>query len=187
MLKQKIATALLIVSLAGIAQAAKIDPTTVKKGDTGPEGPFGETPAETANKKVLFDMVYTMMVERKPREAFEKYVSKDYCNHGHLATRMERECSTYEEQLSRWEKEYGKPLTKGEKIEMPNMATVNGEMVTMFGEGIDIFRVHNGKITDHWDASPPAAFSSAPPPKGQRPDDPTVKQPQQKANSSKSK
>jgi len=28
-------------------------------------------------------------------------------------------------------------------------------MVTMWGEGVDIFRVHNGKITDHWDASPP--------------------------------
>ena len=34
------------------------------------------------------------------------------------------------------------------------MASVDGEMVTMYGAGVDVFRVVNGKITNHWDASP---------------------------------
>jgi hypothetical protein len=32
-------------------------------------------------------------------------------------------------------------------------------MVTMYGTGVDIFRVVNGKITDHWDASPAKAIA----------------------------
>jgi hypothetical protein len=29
----------------------------------------------------------------------------------------------------------------------------------MYGEGVDVFRVVNGKITDHWDGSPPATVT----------------------------
>lgn len=149
--------------------AAPIDPATVKQGATGPITAFGETPAEAANKKVLFDWVYMMMIARKPQEAFEKYVSKSYCEHGHLAAGMNRDCAPYDETLKSFMR-YARPLKPGEKVEMPTMAAVNGEMVTMFGDGIDIFRVHDGKITDHWDGSPPAAWNTAgPPPPGQRP------------------
>ncbi|MGC3981451.1 MAG: hypothetical protein QM808_09345 [Steroidobacteraceae bacterium] len=147
------------IALTGIAittHADMIDPALVKKGDTGLSTPYGETAAELANKKVMFDWIYMNMVERKPREAFEKYVSKDYCNHGHLSTGGQRECAGYWETYERWVKNYSTPLKPGEKIEMPNLASVNGEMITMFGAGVDIFRVKDGKITDHWDASPPA-------------------------------
>lgn len=172
MQKQSIAAVLACFALSA-AYAAPVDPKEVRKGDVGPVTVFGETPAEAANKRVMFDWVYQVIIERDPKGAFDKYVSKDYCNHGHLATRMERDCVGYDETLRSWLERYGKPLQPGQKVEIPRMATVNGEMVTMFGDGIDIFRVHEGRITDHWDASPPAAFSSAPPPPAQRIDDPT--------------
>lgn len=161
----------LLLSLVFIAvgQATPIDPAIIKKGDTGPVTAFGETQAEQLSKKVMFDWVYLMMVDRKPQEAFAKYVSKNYCDHGHLAAGMNRDCASYEETLKSFMR-YARPLKSNEKVEIPTMAAVNGEMVTMFGDGIDIFRVHSGKITDHWDASPPAAWNTAgPPPPGQRP------------------
>jgi len=45
------------------------------------------------------------------------------------------------------------------KIEFPTSAVVNGELVTQYGAGVDSWRVHEGKITDHWDASPAVAVS----------------------------
>ncbi|MFT3905898.1 MAG: hypothetical protein QM718_06310 [Steroidobacteraceae bacterium] len=136
--------------------ADRINPASIKPGDVGPVTPYGETAAEAARKKLMFDWLYMVMIQRKPQQAFEKYVSRDYCNHGHLSTQGKRDCSDYNETLARWVKNYARPLNPGEQIEMPRLATVNGEMVTMYGEGVDIFRVHDGKITDHWDASPPA-------------------------------
>jgi len=140
--------------------ADSVDPSTVRFGDVGPVTPFGETPAEAAAKKVAFEWVQMNMVLRKPQEAFEKYVSRDYCNHGHLSTGGQRDCAGYQETYDRWVKNWSVPVKPGEKIELPVMATVNGEMVTMFGEGVDIFRVHDGKLTDHWDASPPAEYTA---------------------------
>jgi predicted SnoaL-like aldol condensation-catalyzing enzyme len=99
------------------------------------------------------------MIERQPALAFDTYVSRDYCNHGHLSTGGQRDCMGFDETRVRWLRNYGQPLKPGELVEVPYMATVNGEMVTMYGEGVDIFRVHNGKLTDHWDASPPARIT----------------------------
>lgn len=152
-----LAAALVTAWLAtGSARAEMRDPATIRKGDTGPETAYGETPAEAAAKRLVFEWNYTNMIERKPAEAFDMYVSRDYCNHGHLSTGGRTECMGYEETRTRWMRNYGQPLKAGEKVEVPYMAAVNGEMVTMYGEGVDIFRVHDGKVTDHWDASPPA-------------------------------
>ena len=72
-----------------------------------------------------------------------------------LSTRGRRDCVGYDEALADAMKRSRRPKI-GDRIEAPTMATVDGEMVTMYGRGVDIFRVHDGKITDHWDASPPA-------------------------------
>lgn len=143
-------------ALATAAVAEKIDPNSVKRGDTGPATTYGETAAEKATKQVMFEFVYLTHVARNPEAAFDKLVSKDYCNHGHLSTGGQKECSDYAETRTRWLRNYGKPVQPGETAEIPRIATVNGEIVTMYGEGVDVFRVHDGKLTDHWDASPPA-------------------------------
>ena len=65
-------------------------------------------------------------------------------------------CGSYSQTLNQF-KSIVRTMFNGTTVEVPVMATVDGEMVTQWGAGVDIFRVHNGKITDHWDASPPAA------------------------------
>ncbi|MGC3981287.1 MAG: hypothetical protein QM808_08520 [Steroidobacteraceae bacterium] len=127
---------------------------------TGPVTAFGETAEEAANKKLVMEWMYMQQVEGKPKEAFEKYVSKNYCNHSHMTAGMDRKCASYDEMLA---KALKAPNTMGAEMWKNNswVASVNGEMVTVFGVGggINIFRVADGKVTDHWDASPPIAIS----------------------------
>ncbi|MFT3905666.1 MAG: hypothetical protein QM718_05120 [Steroidobacteraceae bacterium] len=124
-------------------------------GDVGPVTPYGELPGEVAAKKVVFAYNCLALVDGKVREAFEKYVSRDFCGHGHLLTKGVKSCGSYDESLANFER-MAKQFSQGDTLELPTMASVNGEMVTMYGAGVDIFRVVDGKITDHWDASPPA-------------------------------
>ncbi|MGC3980618.1 MAG: hypothetical protein QM808_05095 [Steroidobacteraceae bacterium] len=138
-----------------LTQAEGVDPATIKRGDTGLTSPRGETAQETAAKKVLFERIYVGSIERNAVGAFNQFFSADYCDHGHLGNGGQTECSTKEYLQSRISRPQ-EPLKPGEKVDVPRLATVNGDMVSMYGDGIDIFRVKEGKITDHWDASPPA-------------------------------
>ncbi|MGC3981460.1 MAG: hypothetical protein QM808_09390 [Steroidobacteraceae bacterium] len=139
------------------AHAAMVDVTKITKVDVGPITPYGETPAEVANKRVAFEWVYMMMVQRKPKEAFDKYVSKDFCDWSMAS--LKKPCGTAEQTLNGMARMYQQPAKPGELSEVPTLAAVNGEMVTMYGEGVDIFQVKNGKIVAHWDASPPAQIT----------------------------
>lgn len=124
------------------------------KVDVGPRTTYGETKAEAAAKKIALQWACGVLVEGKTKEAFEKYVSKDFCDHSHMANAGLKACSGYDEVLKQFAG-MSAMFAKGGKVEFPVVATVNGELVTQYGEGVDIFRVHDGKITDHWDASPP--------------------------------
>jgi len=132
------------------AQAEQRCHPTVNVGDITP---YGETPAEAAAKKVTFEWVCQMFVDGDVAGGFKNYVDPNFCDHGHLVTHGKRECGGYAEVEKSFERMARMDATG--LIELPVQATVDGEMVTMWGEGVDIFRVHNGKITDHWDASPP--------------------------------
>lgn len=123
-------------------------------GDVGARTVYGETKAEAAAKKVAFDWACMVLVEGKVKEGFEKYVAKDFCDHSHMANAGLKLCADYNETRTLFVR-MAAMLVKDGKIEFPIAATVNGEMVTQYGAGADIFRVHNGKLTDHWDASPP--------------------------------
>ncbi|MFT3907210.1 MAG: hypothetical protein QM718_12945 [Steroidobacteraceae bacterium] len=147
------------------APVVRADPLTkaaalaaCEKAQFGPETPYGETAAEKQAKKLTFQWNCKAMVEGKVSEAFEKYVSKDFCDHSHLVTRGQKDCGNYaetEQSFERMAKQFG----GGPTIEVPVLATVDGDMVVHYGEGVDIFRVKDGKLTDHWDASPPAEIS----------------------------
>lgn len=146
----------------GVSQADEIPIEQAKKmcstGDVGPRTTYGETKAEVANKKVVVTWACMSLVDGNAKEAFEKYVSKDFCDHSHMITGGLKDCSGYDET----EKQFAgmaKMMVKNGKIEFPIASTVNGEMVTQWGAGADIFRVHDGKITDHWDASPPVKIT----------------------------
>lgn len=150
------------------APTALYTATTVT--NTGPVSAFGETPQETANKRVVFEWTYLLMTGHA-QAAFEKYVSKDFNDHSHLV-RAQCKCARpgYQEALASFTKpRKGGPPTMqpptttnpagAPAAGFPTMATVDDDMVTMYSPGVDVFRVVDGKITDHWDASPAAAIS----------------------------
>lgn len=117
--------------------------------------PAGENDAEKSAKAIAFKWNCTSMVSGDADRAFQQFVSKDFCDHSHLLTSGQRRCGDYDETLANF-KRMAKQFGGGPTIEVPAMAAVNGEIVAMYGEGIDLFRVHEGRLTDHWDASPPA-------------------------------
>jgi predicted SnoaL-like aldol condensation-catalyzing enzyme len=129
------------------------------KGDSGPKTVYGETPEEAANKKVVFDWNCQMMVRRDIKGAFANYVSKDWCDYGHMVNQMKKLCGTADETMVFFTRFAGKPLADTDTLEFPTQATVNGPMVTMYGAGVDIFEVRNGKIVAHYDASPTKAVA----------------------------
>ncbi|HTP39453.1 MAG TPA: hypothetical protein VMI92_07730 [Steroidobacteraceae bacterium] len=146
------------VCATGAARADMIPIAQAKamcaSGDVGPRTAYGETRDEAAAKKIAFTWACMVLVEGKVKEGFEKYVSKDWCDHSHMANSGLKPCANYDETLKLFSGMSGMMVKDG-KIEFPVMATVNGELVTQWGAGADIFRVHDGKLTDHWDASPP--------------------------------
>jgi predicted SnoaL-like aldol condensation-catalyzing enzyme len=72
-----------------------------------------------------------------------------------MMTAGQRECATFQDKLARAAATSTKIPKVGDVIEVPTMATVDGEMVTMYGAGVDIFQVHDDRIVAHWDGSPP--------------------------------
>jgi len=164
----KVHAAFAIVLMSGLiagVSSARADeiPISVARarcaaGDVGPRTVYGETPAEASAKKIAFEWACGVLVEGRVKQAFAQYVAKDFCDHGHLVTAGLERCGTYAETLRDFERMSGRMVHNG-MIEFPTSAAVDGEMVTQYGAGADIFRVHDGKITDHWDASPPVDVS----------------------------
>lgn len=154
----------------GLVQAEQITGERAKEicaaGDTGPVTSYGEFPEETAAKRIVFEWNCAMMVERNVEAAFERYVAEDWCDHAHMVTRGENRCGTYEETMALFARMNSEPLEDDEIIEFPTQYMVNGDHVTVYGAGVDIFRVVNGKLTDHWDASPTRAISFEDKPEG---------------------
>ena len=151
-----------MLALGLVAGAARAQPTSAADlagVQVGPITPYGETPQEAANKRVVFEWNYVTMVKHQPREAYEDFVSKAMCDHSHMETMGRRACAGYQEMLDSYTTRHPPGRVAADEGEIPAIASGHGEMVTMYGKGVDIFRVHDGKITDHWDASPPAAVS----------------------------
>ena len=151
-----------ILVFAAISQpAAAHQVKTVKakemcaQGYVGPRTVYGETKEEKEAKRIQYAWYCLGVVNGKADEAFEKYVAKDVCDHSHMANAGLKPCSSYDDMLKMF-RGMGAMMSKGESLEFPIYSTVNGDLVTQYGEGVDIFRVKDGKITDHWDASPPA-------------------------------
>jgi predicted SnoaL-like aldol condensation-catalyzing enzyme len=156
----------MIIAAAALAQPARAELISGARAkqicathDVGKLTPYGELPEEAAAKRTVFEWNCMTQVERKPKEAFDKYLSPNWCDHGHLVTHAKKPCATREETLVFFARMNSQPLADTDMIEFPTMASVDGDHVTMYGAGVDIFRVVDGRITDHWDASPPDAIS----------------------------
>ncbi|MGC3980617.1 MAG: hypothetical protein QM808_05090 [Steroidobacteraceae bacterium] len=140
-----IASVLAIVSAVSAAETRTVD--------VGPLDAYGEMPQESANKRLVFEWLDLAIKQQQPQQAFEKYVSKQFKEHSHLLRKQGQDAAGYTEKLAEVTKQ-AEQFKKGVDLGLPKQAAVNGEMVTLYGRTLDIYRVENGRITDHWDASP---------------------------------
>jgi predicted SnoaL-like aldol condensation-catalyzing enzyme len=120
-----------------------------------------ETPLEKTNHQVV-ENFSKLLFTGKVREAIETYMTPDYVDHSHLLQMRSGKAKTGREEMIVFFQNMmggagGMAAAPTGETGMMNIGQirVNDEMVTQYGpEGADIFRVVNGKITDHWDASP---------------------------------
>lgn len=118
---------------------------------------------EEANKELVLALFNTLFIEHKVDEAVDKYIHPDYIQHNPMA-------ATGAEPLRQFFKEYYK-----------NVPTATAELKRVLADGdlvalhynakqrpddrglavVDIFRVENGKIVEHWDVVQPVPEKSA--------------------------
>lgn len=117
------------------------------------------------NRAIITDFIDMFYGQKKPREAFEKYVAADYIQHNPGAP------DGREATLALLE-----PFMKS----MPDRTTkvlrilVDGDLAAVHSRGakgpddrgmaiVDIFRLKDGKIVEHWDVLQPVPEQSANP------------------------
>jgi len=106
-----------------------------------------DTPQETAAKATL-EAWGALLDEGQIDEAFDRYVSKSFVDHSEMARVMAKTRNlgfTKVKAVFHMMIKPGGPKIVQKISADDNMVTVQGRL------GQDIFRVENGKITDHWD------------------------------------
>lgn len=124
--------------------------------DVGPLTPYGETTTEQARKLELFEFYDVAFRQGEPERAFALYVSPEYKDHSHLLTHGGAPAG-YEAKL-RQVKSLLVDYRAG-RITLPDQASIDNEMITAYGSTLDLYRIHDGKIVAHWDASPPETIT----------------------------
>jgi predicted SnoaL-like aldol condensation-catalyzing enzyme len=112
-----------------------------------------KSPEEKANEAVV--QSFGKLIDAgKVDEAFDKYVSKDFNDHSDMLRNMlKKQQVGYADAASMFKKmpEMGGGGA-GPKKAFVEKITADDDMVTAQGRvGQDIYRVKDGKITDHWD------------------------------------
>ncbi|MGC3982917.1 MAG: hypothetical protein QM808_16825 [Steroidobacteraceae bacterium] len=156
--------AAMLLAFSGAAMSQGAPPAGAPAGGQGGMGggmqPAADSKDDIARKAVVQgfgDLIDAGKVD----EAFEKYVSKDFVEHAYTPRRMSGKDKMGYNDVMPFFKQF-MAGTPGDKAKLVEIMVVNDEMVTYHGrKGQDIFRVVNGKITDHWDtihqgAAPPA-------------------------------
>ena len=116
-----------------------------------------------ANKKLVVDFYRTVFIEKRVVEGFERYVAPEYVQHNPLlATGREPAVKFLSSRMTR------------ESISDIKRVVAEGDLVvlhvhsrtTISDRGravVDIFRVFNGKIVEHWDVIQPVPDKAANP------------------------
>ena len=130
-----------------------------------PDAIWHYTSQEAANMQVVLRWS-RLLFSGHPGEAFQRYVSKRFVEHSHLVTsRLKDGQAGYAQALAFLTQDLGAAPAEASDSEstdtpappqkaLPTLVA-DGDMVTLYSRiGADIFRVQNGKITDHWDATP---------------------------------
>jgi predicted SnoaL-like aldol condensation-catalyzing enzyme len=116
-----------------------------------------------ANKKLVVDFYRTVFIEKRVVEGFERYVAPEYEQHNPLlATGREPAVKFLSSRITR------------ESISDIKRVVAEGDLVVLHVHSranlsdrgravVDIFRVANGKIVEHWDVIQPVPDKAANP------------------------
>jgi predicted SnoaL-like aldol condensation-catalyzing enzyme len=117
-----------------------------------PPAPSADAQA-AANKKLVMDMVQMLFVEHKVDEAVAKYFKPDYIQHNPYAATGAKAMADFFKQF------YKTTPTATVKVAHviceANLCAVHYHSIAKPGDRgravVDIFRIENGKIAEHWD------------------------------------
>lgn len=118
-----------------------------------------------ANKKIAVDFFNVLLVEKKPREAFERYAGKKYIQHNPVADDGWDGAINF---LSDWFAKNPRAIIQIKKvIAEGDLVAIHHHMRTSpevrGTAAVDIFRIENGKVVEHWDVVQPIPEKSANP------------------------
>lgn len=126
---------------------------------------FADGANTAANKKLVVDFFTLLLVDKKPQEAFDKYVAKQYIQHNPVADDGWTDAINF---LNGWFAQNPKSVIQIKRV------IADGDLVAVHHHmrtspevrglaAVDIFRVENGKVVEHWDVVQPIPEKSANP------------------------
>lgn len=121
---------------------------------------FRESPAEEAAKQVVLTR-YKLRQEGKYMESMQ-YLIPDFTEHMTPARMSKNGKTAYQNQLEQAQRmATATPQVNTAATSYPVQARASEDLVTLFHAfGCDIFRVKDGKVSDHWDCTPWEPFTN---------------------------
>lgn len=121
---------------------------------------FRESPAEEAAKQVVLTR-FKLRTQGKYMESMQ-YLHPEFTEHMTPARMSKNGKSAYQNQLEQAQRMATSPAQVDPKVaNYPVQARASEDMVTLFhAYGCDIFRVRDGKVSDHWDCTPWQPFTN---------------------------
>ena len=114
-----------------------------------------------ANKKLVVDFYRTVFIEKRVVEGFERYVAPEYVQHNPLlATGREAAVKFLSSRMTRESiSDIKRVVAEGDLVVLHVHSRTN---ISDRGRAVvDIFRVANGKIVEHWDVIQPVPDKAA--------------------------
>jgi predicted SnoaL-like aldol condensation-catalyzing enzyme len=127
--------------------------------------PGGEAQRTEANKKVAVDFFNLLLVEERPREGFRKYAGQPYIQHHPVAAAGHEPAIEF---LNDWFAKNPRAVIEMKRvIAEGDLVAIHHHMRTSpearGSAAVDIFRIENGKVVEHWDVVQPIPEKSANP------------------------
>lgn len=118
-----------------------------------------ETEQEAANKKIVIDF-YDKAINQKDFEAASQYLGDTYIQHNPLAADGPEGLKAFLEyakaNLPDYHTEFKRVLADGDFVMVHAHARANPDDPNDRGSAVmDIFRVEDGKVVEHWDVAQP--------------------------------
>jgi predicted SnoaL-like aldol condensation-catalyzing enzyme len=125
---------------------------------------MAETDQEAANKKIVIDF-YDKAINQKDFEAAREHLGDVYIQHNPLAADGPEGLKAFLEfakaNLPNYRTEFKRVLADGDFVIVHAHARANPDDPNDRGSAVmDIFRVENGKVVEHWDVAQPIPETS---------------------------